>query len=39
MDKLDENIFKALTNFLIISGISISFGKSMPKTFSLKNFL
>jgi hypothetical protein len=38
MEKLDENIFKALTNFLIINGILASFGESMPKTFSLKIF-
>jgi hypothetical protein len=38
MEKLYGNIFKALTNFLIINGILASFGENMSKTFSLKVF-
>jgi len=36
MEKLDENIFKALTKNFIINGILTNFGENMPKTFSSK---
>jgi hypothetical protein len=39
MGRLDGNIFKALTNFLITSGILVSFGEIMPKISSLKVLL